>query len=60
MCGWTSAQNASQRKGLEEGLNKGMVKDKLEVAKKALAKGLSVEMIHDITGLDIETIRKYE
>jgi len=56
MCGWTSAQNASQRKGLEEGLNKGMVKDKLEVAKKALAKGLSVEMIHDITGLDIETI----
>jgi predicted transposase/invertase (TIGR01784 family) len=65
MCDWTSAQNASHRKGLEEGLvkgreeglNEGMVKDKLEVAKKALAKGLSVEMIHDITGLDIETIR---
>jgi predicted transposase/invertase (TIGR01784 family) len=64
MCDWTSAQNASHRKGLEEGLakgreeglNKGMVKDKLEVAKKALAKGLSVEMIHDITELDIETI----
>jgi predicted transposase/invertase (TIGR01784 family) len=72
MCDLTSMQNASHRKGLEEGMEigltqgreegyaEGMVKDKLEVAKKALAKGLSVEMIHDITGLDIETIRKYE
>jgi len=68
MCDLTSMQNASHRKGFEEGmakgytegLNEGIVKDKLEVAKKALAKGLSVEMIHDITGLDIETIRKYE
>ena len=60
MCDLTSMQNTSHRKGLEEGLAQGMAKDKLEVAKKALAKGLSVEMIHDITGLDIETIRKYE
>jgi len=43
--------------GREEGLAEGIAKDKLEVAKKALAKGLSVEMIHEITELDIETIR---
>jgi len=42
--------------GREEGLTEGMAKDKLETAKKALAKGLSVEMIQEITGLDIETI----
>ncbi|MDR2596993.1 MAG: Rpn family recombination-promoting nuclease/putative transposase [Treponema sp.] len=43
--------------GRAEGLEEGMAKEKLETAKNALAKGLSVEMIHDITGLDIETIR---
>jgi len=42
--------------GHAQGVAEGMAEDKLEVAKKALAKGLSVEMIHDITGLDIETI----
>jgi len=43
--------------GRTQGLAKGMVKNKLEVAKKALAKGLSVEIIHEITELDIETIK---
>jgi len=57
MCDLTSMQNASHRKGREEGFAEGMAKEKIEVAKNALAKGLSVEMIHDITGLDIETIR---
>jgi len=62
MCDMTSAMNASHREGLEEGLAKGreegIAKEKIEVAKNALAKGLSVEMIHEITGLDIETIRR--
>jgi len=44
-------------KGHAKGLNEGIAKDKLEIAKNALAKGLSVELIHDITGLDIETIK---
>jgi predicted transposase/invertase (TIGR01784 family) len=43
--------------GKAEGRAEGMAEDKLEVAKKALAKGLSVEIIHDITGLDVETIK---
>jgi len=43
--------------GKAEGLIEGKAEDKLEVAKKALAKGLSVEIIHDITGLDVETIK---
>jgi len=29
-----------------------------QTARNALAKGLSVEMIHDITGLDLEAIKK--
>jgi predicted transposase/invertase (TIGR01784 family) len=43
--------------GIAEGLTKGIAQEKLEVARNALAKGLSVEMIHDITGLEIETIK---
>jgi len=43
--------------GRHEGLTEGMAIEKIEVAKNALAKGLSIEMIHEITGLDIETIR---
>ena len=41
----------------EEGMEEGMERGREEVAKNALKKGLSVEMIHDITGLDTETIR---
>jgi predicted transposase/invertase (TIGR01784 family) len=44
--------------GKAEGIVEGMAKDKIEVAKKALAKGLSAEIIHEITELDIETIRR--
>jgi predicted transposase/invertase (TIGR01784 family) len=44
--------------GVAEGLAEGMTKNKLEIAKNALAKGLSVEMVHEITGLDIETVQQ--
>jgi predicted transposase/invertase (TIGR01784 family) len=37
----------------------GHAEEKLEVARNALAKGLSVEMIHDITGLDVKTITQH-
>jgi hypothetical protein len=43
----------------EEGREEGMRKEKLETARNALARGLPVEVIRDITGLDIETIRKF-
>ena len=30
--------------------------DRIEIAKNALAKGVSLELIHEITGLDVEVI----
>ena len=44
--------------GKEEGLAEGMVKGKIEIAKTMLAKGMSVEMIAEITGLTAEEITK--
>ena len=45
-------------KGRKEGLAEGLAKGKLEIARNALAKGLSVELIQEITGLDLEAIKK--
>jgi len=42
--------------GLERGMEEGMEKRDMAIAKNALAKGLSLELIHDLTGLDMETI----
>jgi len=41
---------------LDEGERLGMEKNALNNARNALAKGLSLELIHEITGLDVETI----
>jgi hypothetical protein len=41
----------------EEGLEKGLEKGREEIARNALAKGMSPDIIGEITGLDIETIR---
>jgi predicted transposase YdaD len=40
----------------EEGMEKG----REEIAQNALAKGLPLDVIHDITGLDIEIIKSLE
>ena len=42
----------AKREGLKEGRE--------AVARNALAKGLSLELIHDITGLDIEAIKSLQ
>jgi hypothetical protein len=42
--------------GLERGLERGRERGREEIAKNALAKGLPVEMIREITGLDLETL----
>jgi len=48
----------SQNEGYyQDGVLKGLEKGREEVARNAIAKGLSIEVIHDITGLDIEAIR---
>jgi len=46
-----------QEDGLEKGIEKGRVSEKLEIARNLLAKGSTPEFVHDITGLDIETIK---
>jgi predicted transposase/invertase (TIGR01784 family) len=43
--------------GLERGLERGRGEGREEIARNALAKGLSPDIIGEITGLDIETIR---
>jgi predicted transposase/invertase (TIGR01784 family) len=51
--------NEGHAQGMAQGRTEGAAQEKLEVARNALAKGLSVEMIRDITGLDIETITQH-
>ena len=43
-----------KEEGREEGLEIGQ--EKLNIARKALDKGLTPEFVRDITGLDLETI----
>ena len=43
----------AREEGREEGLREGLI----ETARKALAKGATIDFIHAITGLDIETIK---
>ena len=45
-------------KGRAEGIEKGRAEGKIEIAKTMLAKGMSVEMIAEITGLTAEEITK--
>jgi len=42
--------------GLEDGKEEGRIDEKLEIARNLLAKGMTPEFVHDITGLDLETI----
>jgi predicted transposase/invertase (TIGR01784 family) len=50
-----SAMAYARDEGREEGLEKG----REEIARKALAKGIPLETVGEITGLDIETIRNF-
>jgi len=43
--------------GEERGRLEGEAKGRSETARTALAKGYAPEIVHDITGLDMETIR---
>ena len=42
--------------GIAKGMEEGRINEKLEIARNLLAKGSTPEFVHDITGLDIETI----
>jgi hypothetical protein len=55
---WDDALAVRYEEGMEKGLEKGRSEEAFGIAQKAIGKGLSVEMIHDITGLDLETIQR--
>jgi predicted transposase YdaD len=48
---------AKARHDEAQALHHARCEEKFEIARNALAKGISIEMIHDITGLDMETIQ---
>ena len=54
---YAEGREEGREEGLAEGIEKGMEKSQKETAINALAKGLPPELIHTITGLDLETIR---
>jgi len=47
-------------KGREEGVEEGLEKGREEVARNALAQGLSIEFVQKITGLDMDTIKSLQ
>ena len=53
---WDTAFAVQRMEGREEGLEEGIEKGREEIARNALSKGLPVDMISEITGLDIEAI----
>jgi predicted transposase/invertase (TIGR01784 family) len=46
--------------GLEKGLERGRENERIEIARNALAKGVPLELIKDITGLDMDTLRNMQ
>ncbi len=54
----TSWHEKGRAEGKLEGIKEGKLEGKLEVARVALKKGLSEDMVAEITGLGMETLRK--
>ena len=48
----------AENKGYEEGIEDGRKEEKIQIAKKMLKKGNSIEDIYDITGLSKEEIEE--
>ena len=48
------------QEGMEKGIEKGMKKRDIDIARNALAKGLPIDMIRDITGLDMTVIQNIQ
>jgi predicted transposase/invertase (TIGR01784 family) len=58
---WTTGINTATEKGIEQGkkigIEQGAMQSKIEIAKNLLKKGISIDLVHETTGLDIETIK---
>ena len=55
---WLGGLERGIEQGIEQGLERGKREAALEVAKAALAKGIDLETIQEITGLDEKTLRQ--
>jgi predicted transposase/invertase (TIGR01784 family) len=64
MSDWTTGINTATEKGIEQGIGigieQGAMQKQIEIAKKSLNTGLPIEIIHEITGLDMETIQSLQ
>jgi predicted transposase/invertase (TIGR01784 family) len=47
----------NRKEGREEGFEEGIEKGRVEIARNALMNGLSIDLIHTITGLDTDAIK---
>ena len=54
------AKEVWYEEGMEQGLEKGQEQEREGIVKHALLKGTSPEQIHDITGVDMETIQNIQ
>jgi len=54
---WDDALDVRYEEGREEGLERGLEQGMVITARNALAKGIPVETIQEITGLGIDAIR---
>ena len=50
--------DTAKREGIAEGMEKGMEKKRLEIAKKMLTKGMDETTVMEITGLSAEMIQQ--
>jgi predicted transposase/invertase (TIGR01784 family) len=54
----TTSRDIGIAQGLKEGIEKGRKEGREEIARNALMNGFSIDQIHLITGLDMDTIKK--
>jgi len=52
------AIEVAREEGWEDGLEEGMEKEKLTIAKNLISKGSTLEFVHEITGLSLEKIKE--
>ena len=51
-----TAIDEAREEGLEKGLERGRHEERLELIRKMLPKGLSLEVVSDLTGLSLEEL----
>jgi predicted transposase/invertase (TIGR01784 family) len=55
---WDDALAVRYEEGREEGWEEGREEGREEIARNALVKGIPIDIVSEITGLDIETISR--